>query len=180
MKQSERDTVQEALDALKAARDYPELCRVLGNQLDKAIAALEAVQVEPYAWAFEDINHTQHIWRGAKCPSTAQYKIVALYATPQQSAEQVEAVPIVQHFDDVAVDEFAKLMKHKLAEKREQGKHGWQDPTWTPEQITQDLLDHVGKGDPVDVANYCMFLSARGEGLYDGTKCSSCGGRGEA
>ncbi|MDO9235967.1 MAG: hypothetical protein Q7U28_08045 [Aquabacterium sp.] len=68
--------------------------------------------------------------------------------------------------EDKAVDSFAKHMKRKLCKAREKGKSGWQDRAWTPEQISQDLREHVEKGDPVDVANYCMFLAARQEFIY--------------
>ena len=54
-------------------------------------------------------------------------------------------------------------MKWKLAQARDRGKSGWQDRSWTPEQISQALREHVEKGDPLDVANYCMFLAARNE-----------------
>jgi len=68
-----------------------------------------------------------------------------------------------QHPDDKAVDRFAARMKWKLAQKRNQGRDGWQDRAWSPEQISLALREHVGKGDPLDVANYCMFLAARNE-----------------
>lgn len=67
------------------------------------------------------------------------------------------------HPDDKAVDRFAARMKWKLANARAKGKSGWQDRSWTPDQISADLRQHVDKGDPTDVANYCMFLAARGE-----------------
>lgn len=67
------------------------------------------------------------------------------------------------HPDDAAVDKFAARMKWKLARARDKGRAGWQDPSWTPEQISQALREHVEKGDPTDVANYCMFLAARNE-----------------
>lgn len=66
------------------------------------------------------------------------------------------------HPDDKAVDRFAAAMKAKLAQARAKGRSGWQDPAWTPAQISQALRQHVEKGDPCDVANYCMFLWARG------------------
>jgi hypothetical protein len=68
-----------------------------------------------------------------------------------------------RHSDDAAVDRFAARMKWKLAQKRNQGLSGWQDRAWTPEMISQALREHVEKGDPLDVANYCMFLAARNE-----------------
>ena len=64
-----------------------------------------------------------------------------------------------------AVDRFAARMKDKLTLAQQRGKRGWRDPSWTDEQISKDLREHCDKGDPVDVANYCMFLSDRGESI---------------
>lgn len=83
--------------------------------------------------------------------------------TEVQRAVVENRLPDTQHEDDFAVDRFAEHMKWKLNDARSRGKSGWQDRSWTPEQISAELRRHVDKGDPVDVANYCMFLSARGE-----------------
>ena len=60
-----------------------------------------------------------------------------------------------------AVDSFAEAMKAKLLKKMNAGRSGWDDPSWTPAQIRQALIDHVQKCDPVDVANYALFLWTR-------------------
>ena len=71
-----------------------------------------------------------------------------------------------QHPDEAAVDALAALMKAKLAEKRAKGYGGWNDKNQCPQQRLSDMLRaHVDKGDPVDVANFCAMLSARGEGI---------------
>lgn len=68
------------------------------------------------------------------------------------------------HSDDTAVDLFAARMKEKLAAARAKGRHGWDDPTVCCADYLRALLnEHVGKGDPVDVANFCMMLSHREE-----------------
>lgn len=72
---------------------------------------------------------------------------------------------LAQHPDDVAVDALASLMKAKLAKQRDKGYGGWDDSECTREWLSQLLRGHVDKGDPVDVANFCAFLSARGEGI---------------
>ena len=69
--------------------------------------------------------------------------------------------PVAQHPDDEAVDRFAAAMKDKLAKARDAGRSGWQDPAWPVDQIRDALYTHIAKGDPRDVANYCMFLWAR-------------------
>lgn len=63
--------------------------------------------------------------------------------------------------DNHAVDQLANLMKQKLAKKREQGYNGW--PNCDPNHLSRLLRDHVEKGDPVDVANFCAFLVANGD-----------------
>ncbi|MBU9534738.1 hypothetical protein KTE49_30365, partial [Burkholderia multivorans] len=60
------------------------------------------------------------------------------------------------HSDDVAVDTFAAAMKHKLALARAKGRHGWE--TCSPADLSRMLREHVEKGDPHDVANFCMML----------------------
>jgi len=71
--------------------------------------------------------------------------------------------PSPQHPDDAAVDRFAVALKAKLEKARDAGRSGWQDPAWPVESIGDNLREHVEKGDPRDVANYCMFLFERGE-----------------
>jgi hypothetical protein len=69
----------------------------------------------------------------------------------------------VEHPDDRAVDLFAARMKTKLAMAREKGRGGWDDPAQCSVAYLQQLLgEHVAKGDPVDVANFCMMLSHYG------------------
>ncbi|MDH7551838.1 hypothetical protein [Stenotrophomonas geniculata] len=71
-----------------------------------------------------------------------------------------------QHPDDVAVDAFAATMKAKMAEARAKGRGGWEDPTQcSADDLTRMLRDHVEKGDPRDVANFCMMLHQRGEAI---------------
>lgn len=62
------------------------------------------------------------------------------------------------HADDLAVDAFAALMKKKLAKKRTAGYEGWQ--TCAPFDLAKMLVEHLEKGDPVDIANFAMFLGS--------------------
>lgn len=71
-----------------------------------------------------------------------------------------------QHPDDLAVDAFAAAMKAKMAGGRAKGRGGWNDPEQcTAEDLSRMLRDHVDKGDPRDVANFCMMLHQRGEAI---------------
>lgn len=75
--------------------------------------------------------------------------------------QKILPLPLLQkedspHPDDIAVDKFAKAMKEKLAKARERGRSGWED--MTSDELSDMLREHVAKGDPIDVANFCMFL----------------------
>ena len=48
-----------------------------------------------------------------------------------------------RHPDDEAVDTFARSMKAKMKAGRDKGRY---------------LVNHIKKGDPIDVANFCMML----------------------
>ncbi len=74
-----------------------------------------------------------------------------------------ERPPTQEDIDNEAVDKLAQAMKNKLAKKREQGYKGWE--TCKHGDLVQLLINHVDKGDPIDVANFCAFLFARGEPL---------------
>lgn len=73
------------------------------------------------------------------------------------------------HSDDIHVDRFAQAMKDKLAEARAKGREGWGDSDrCSQDSLSGMLVQHVMKGDPVDVANFCMFLHQRGETISTG------------
>lgn len=63
---------------------------------------------------------------------------------------------------DRAVDAFAEAMREKLHHRQRQGRAGWDRDDWADE-CRMALAEHVAKGDPVDVANYAMFLWNMGE-----------------
>lgn len=70
----------------------------------------------------------------------------------------------IAHPDDFAVDRFADAMKKKMAASRAKGRSGWDDPSQCPaESLQAMLLDHLGKGDPVDIGNFAMMLWNRSE-----------------
>ena len=64
--------------------------------------------------------------------------------------------------DETGVEDLAVAMKEKLAKKREEGRGGWYDNEKCPaERLALMLLDHLPKGDPVDLANFAMFIHNR-------------------
>lgn len=76
-----------------------------------------------------------------------------------------QAAPAVPHPDDAAVDRFAAALKTKLAHARAKGRSGWDSAECTQQRLSGMLREHVEKGDPRDVANFCMFLWCRGEAI---------------
>lgn len=70
-----------------------------------------------------------------------------------------QAEPV--HADDAMAIKFCEAMQEKLAKQRAKGYGGWE--TCDPNFLRDQLATHVGKGDPVDVANFCAMLWSRGE-----------------
>lgn len=81
-----------------------------------------------------------------------------------QDHEPGRAVEAEHHPDNQAVDRFAAAMKDKLAHARANGRSGWQH--LSPEELSRMLREHVEKGDPRDVANFCAFLWNLGHGIH--------------
>jgi hypothetical protein len=70
----------------------------------------------------------------------------------------------VAHPDDAAVDRFAIAMKAKLAKKRAEGRGGWDSRAeCSTERLSYLLVQHIIKGDPLDVGNLAMMLHQRGD-----------------
>lgn len=65
--------------------------------------------------------------------------------------------------DDLAVDLLALRIKRRLAEMRDKGKSGWDSEECSNEYLSKLLQANVDSGDPIDVAAYCAFISARSE-----------------
>lgn len=73
--------------------------------------------------------------------------------------------PIPLHPDTEAlVQRFAEAMRNKMA--KAERKYGysnlWANSDWM-EECRAKLVEHLHKGDPLDVANYCAFLWHHGE-----------------
>ena len=69
-----------------------------------------------------------------------------------------------EHPDDLAVDAFAEAMKAKMRRSREEkGSDGWQMASSA--HLTYLLMEHLEKGDPVDVADFAMMLHQNGQSI---------------
>lgn len=61
------------------------------------------------------------------------------------------------------VYKLALAMCDKMSTKKAEGYTGWDDEDECPnERLVSLLLKHIPKGDPVDIANFCMMLHYRG------------------
>lgn len=84
------------------------------------------------------------------------------YETQERMREAEE--PKFELADDKGVRLFSEAMRDKLAQKRGEGRGGWDNKDeCSAEYLSELLRKHVEKGDPVDVANFCMMLHQRGE-----------------
>jgi hypothetical protein len=55
-------------------------------------------------------------------------------------------------------DTFGKVMHDKMLKSyREKGRRGWDDPAWTIDQIKTAMIEHIEKGDPIDLAVFAAF-----------------------
>ena len=117
-----------------------------------ALATTEATDAiaQPVATFIASTPHVQYI-NGYK-PKTGD----KLYLAPMTDA--IAPTEGAVHLDEWWVDLFAKEMKSKLENARAKGRAGWQD--CDPSDLSRMLREHVEKGDPRDVANFCMFLWA--------------------
>lgn len=62
--------------------------------------------------------------------------------------------------------EFAPTCRAKMAAKHEQGVRGFENlESCPPGRLQKKLIDHLAKGDPVDVANFAMMIWYRGESV---------------
>lgn len=82
---------------------------------------------------------------------------------PDQAAAQPEKEGELHPATQEAFERFTSALYEKLraAEKKYGYSDGWLKADWEDECISH-MHQHITKGDPLDVANYCMFLWIRG------------------
>lgn len=128
------------------------------NQRLQSSTVPDGWRLVPVEMALSQKEAAQDTWWHA-CTSEMYWE--KIYAAVLDAAPTSPAFK--QHSDDAAVDNFADAMKAKLAEAREKGRGGWDDPEQcTVEHLAKLLVDHIPKGDPIDVANFAMMLHQRG------------------
>lgn len=85
-------------------------------------------------------------------------------ATEEEKAARLRAERMAAEAasDEAALTTFVGWMRDKLAAKRAQGAHSWRNPEACKAQdIADQLVGHVAKGDPVDIAILAMMLGIK-------------------
>lgn len=143
----------EAEEALTAAiRSLADHAPAKPAEIDKA----PTVDVDAIREVIETLSHVDKPYQNAM----REKLMASLVSKPSQPAHAA------QHLDAIAVDTFAAAMNAKLSEARAKGRSGWQDKSACSQHSLSNMLrEHVEKGDPRDVANFCMFLHQRGEAI---------------
>lgn len=186
-----REVVEQALEAMTAAMGAGPYKHRCSDAAEALRAAFEQPQnhvpdvgnMVQSGWNLVPVEPTEEMLRaGCGSESPAMFRESLRRETDgQKTVEMVEKIiqrnlnsyramlaaapqpPVVeQHTDDAAVNRFAEAMKAKLAVARDKGRGGWDDPAQcTVEYLAKLLVDHIAKGDPIDVANFAMMLHQR-------------------
>lgn len=156
-----------ALNGERGAAPQASLCDVVGQVKAEAVKLGRPVLEAPSAVAEPSDFDLRKLWREAG--GTFYGPHVETGAMEESKLlpflRSLATQPAPSHPDDAAVDAMAAAMKAKLAKQRAKGYGGWDTPECTQQRLSDMLRAHVDKGDPVDVANFCAFLAARGEGI---------------
>lgn len=139
-----RSLLEDALkrEASRSPGDTEMTETVSTERLEKLLVDNEGLSGQGEVWAAEVISIARELLASR---------------TQELAADQLGLHP-----DDLAVDRFAAVMKAKLKwEREERNRSGWQDMSET--DLSRLLIEHLPKGDPVDVANFCMMLSENGQ-----------------
>lgn len=76
--------------------------------------------------------------------------------------EVCDALRVASHPDDDAIDRFADRLRERMAQKREEGRGGWEQ--CDEHDLGLRLLRSIADGDPIDVGNYAMMIATLGAG----------------
>lgn len=156
-------------ESVKCAEFFASLgielkCGMAENEMDSD--AYEAMTEN----GLTDEGDNYNAWT-PKRPDGDGWNLVAVFDTEDGPAcwwmrdkpfEPQRAEGYRERLDNSAVEVLAMNMKAKLAGQRSKGYRGWNNDC-TQQHLSDLLRQCVEKGDPVDVANFCAFLLARGE-----------------
>ena len=162
------DSAENPLQGVELTPEFETEASELKFEVGNKVYKYGETDVKTVLEVFEDgcmriSNYPHRVSHEVLCHATPENH--ALLSKPYPHIE-FEQPPTQEDIDNEAVDKLAQAMKNKLAKKREQGYKGWE--TCKHGDLVQLLINHVDKGDPIDVANFCAFLFARGESLTGG------------
>ncbi|MGI2036386.1 hypothetical protein ACRQ1B_28825 [Rhizobium panacihumi] len=148
-----------ALAAERAAELENEACHVCGICLSDG---------DPVYWSDDGFMHADCLGPERECYFNADERALVEGEAIPRPLIWTKAGKGYQLADDTTndnacVDRFAKIMKAKLAADRAKGRDGWDKPELcTIDTLSDMLIGHIAKGDPVDVANFAMMIHQRG------------------
>jgi hypothetical protein len=144
-------------------RKYPMVGGLADGQMSPAQPVrkrdgVEVAPVGPLHWRFVGGGDGTYEYRFVHAPGRVAEGFF-IYAEP----EPVPGLEKLSRLTSKLVDNFAHALKHKLVAAQE--KHGWTDD-WSRDgwraKCQSDLLAHLFKGDPLDVAAYAAFCWSHG------------------
>lgn len=142
---------------------------LLKEDIESAISSLSTATPSTPEWFDQPFIADALASFGMKTPTPRQYgEVIAnryrarIAELEAEAKEPFSASPYVSRLNPETlqlVRRFAEAMALKLlaAEKKYGYSSHWASPEWMDE-CKALLLEHLNKGDPVDVANYCAFL----------------------
>ncbi|WP_201747269.1 hypothetical protein [Glaciimonas sp. PCH181] len=178
--------IAEALAGAALSQQEPDSYRVITSD---GVSALFDAPINVTFWR-EKMGHTVlPLFAASPMPVNIAQSIhypdcwdAATYPTVESALAEIGAFKCsectapaqLQHSDDVAVDRFAVAMKEKMTVSRANGRSGWDDHgRCTNQSLSDMLIAHVTKGDPIDVANFAMMIHQRGERIAASAKHKS-------
>lgn len=149
--------------------------RVIGTYAaaDLNAASPVAGSAGPYATPWLNPPDPAAVARAAQSPPSTDddadpHQPDLIEPSEEEQAERLAraAARAQQALDDEAVDRFAAMLKDKLGEARNKGWGGWNLPEdreggCSVDSLADKLVRQMAKGDPLDIANFAMFVAIR-------------------
>ncbi|WP_233623967.1 hypothetical protein [Burkholderia vietnamiensis] len=175
----ERAALHECVRVLESCRllcNWPDMNAAIGNAIAKARTSSPTVPTdERAAWADEIIDSLQASFdtegitendsgdalvRLSSAIAAVKEAANARASSPNAAGAEEPTIPAELHHDTAKlVRRFARALANKLlsAQRKYGYSDNWMRDDWADE-CRAELMRHVHKGDPRDVAAYCAFL----------------------
>ena len=113
----------------------------------------------------EETCFTCGAWSDEPCPRRpCEYVPHSAQASLPPAGGETKVIPITDYETDewacaAGIERFTIAMRDKLNRKRKAGRGGWNKPDeCSVEYLRELMLEHMSKGDPIDIANLCMMI----------------------